>query len=313
MDLMQFGNKIKSFRKKNKLTQQELADKLKISRTSLSYYEQGNTEPNIYTLLKLSEIMDCSIDYLLSNKPNIRTQLDYTSNSNSFNDYITDIKSLKKLLKKVNRTLVELEASKKKTDLIYTELKRTINRISYTEDIFNSVSSELISLIKTLENKANNNLDKNITEEYAAELAPDVIDLNDYKKEIVYREIPDYGYIPAGKLSVTYEDDVEFISIPEHNLCSYKDYYILHISGDSMNKLFDDGEAILVEETSDVFPNDIVVARIDDKATVKKLANTSECINLIPLSTNPNHKIQVIKSEDIVFQGRVCGKLSDYL
>ena len=60
------GNKIKNFRKSNKITQQELADKLEISRSTLSYYELGKIDPNIYTLIKLSDIMNCTLDYLVS-------------------------------------------------------------------------------------------------------------------------------------------------------------------------------------------------------------------------------------------------------
>ena len=291
-----FSENLKKLRIKHNLRQSDIAKMLNISQGAYAKYESSQREPSFDILLKISSIFNVSIDSLLNNSLTIKVDNLYKSKINYEinNDILEPINLIEKLKKKKAYYLKEQQ---KLENLLYTHIP---NRLSEIDSLINYLSSY-------------NNLDKNINEEYADELAPDVINLKDYKKEIVYREVPDYGYIPAGKLSVTYEDDVEFISIPEHNLCSYKDYYILHISGDSMNKLFDDGEAILVEETSDVFPNDIVVARIDDKATVKKLYNTSECIKLIPLSTNPNHKIQVIKSKDIVFQGRVCGKLSDYL
>lgn len=277
------------------ISQKEISNYLNLNPSSYSNYESGRREPSIDLIIKICTLLNIKIDKLLTeNLSNDKTFIEYIKKT-----FLSDTEINKKL-KNIN----ENEQSK-----LISDLKE--KKIFYYNLLENDIPrkiNQLDSLINYLEMYNNET-----NEEYADELVPDIIDLNDYKKEIIYREIPDYGYIPAGKLSVTYEDDVEFISIPEHNLCSYKDYYILHISGDSMNKLFDDGEAILVEETSDVFPNDIVVARIDDKATVKKLANTSECINLIPLSTNPNHKIQVIKSEDIVFQGRVCGRLSDYL
>ena len=66
MSWINLGKKIKEYRKLNNITQQELANKLGISRSTLSYYENGEVEPNIYTLLKLSEIMNCSMDYLFS-------------------------------------------------------------------------------------------------------------------------------------------------------------------------------------------------------------------------------------------------------
>ena len=52
MSWINLGKKIKEYRKLNNITQQELANKLGISRSTLSYYENGEVEPNIYTLLK---------------------------------------------------------------------------------------------------------------------------------------------------------------------------------------------------------------------------------------------------------------------
>ena len=82
------GNKIKNFRKSNKITQQELADKLEISRSTLSYYELGKIDPNIYTLIKLSDIMNCTLDDLVNDKIN-------RTDTNDFNiDLINSNKSL---------------------------------------------------------------------------------------------------------------------------------------------------------------------------------------------------------------------------
>ncbi len=47
------------------MSQSELAEKLDIAQQTVSRYEQGLREPDIITLIKLSEIFDCSIDYLL--------------------------------------------------------------------------------------------------------------------------------------------------------------------------------------------------------------------------------------------------------
>lgn len=45
-----FGQLLRSFRKINQLTQQQVADVLKIHRTTYTYYENGITEPSIDTL-----------------------------------------------------------------------------------------------------------------------------------------------------------------------------------------------------------------------------------------------------------------------
>ena len=85
MSWINLGKKIKEYRKLNNITQQELANKLGISRSTLSYYENGEVEPNIYTLLKLSEIMNCSMDYLFSIEvlDNTDVKIDYSSYINN--------------------------------------------------------------------------------------------------------------------------------------------------------------------------------------------------------------------------------------
>lgn len=45
---MAFPDKLKALRLRHKLTQDELGEKLCLSRTSISYYEQGKFEPDSY-------------------------------------------------------------------------------------------------------------------------------------------------------------------------------------------------------------------------------------------------------------------------
>lgn len=52
-------------RKKNDLTQDELAEKLFVTRQAVSRWESGETTPNIETLKMLSKLYDVSINTLL--------------------------------------------------------------------------------------------------------------------------------------------------------------------------------------------------------------------------------------------------------
>lgn len=52
-------------RKKKKLTQQELASQLFVTDKTISSWESGRTEPNLELLIRLSELLDCSISYLV--------------------------------------------------------------------------------------------------------------------------------------------------------------------------------------------------------------------------------------------------------
>lgn len=59
------GLRLANMRKKNKMTQQELADKLGFSRGQLANYEQGQREPDYDTLQKIADFFEVSTDYLL--------------------------------------------------------------------------------------------------------------------------------------------------------------------------------------------------------------------------------------------------------
>jgi len=56
---------LKLARIKNKLTQTELANEVNVKPFSISRYETGLQYPSIETLLKLSETLNVSVDYLL--------------------------------------------------------------------------------------------------------------------------------------------------------------------------------------------------------------------------------------------------------
>ncbi len=58
-------NRIKILREESGYTQQELADKLDGAKSTVAMYENETRKPSMEVLIKLSEIFNCSIDYLL--------------------------------------------------------------------------------------------------------------------------------------------------------------------------------------------------------------------------------------------------------
>lgn len=76
-------NRIKMLREENGMTQQELADKINGAKSTVAMYEKGDRKPSLKILVKLSEIFNCSIDYILcqsntrGNKPNPAVVLVY--------------------------------------------------------------------------------------------------------------------------------------------------------------------------------------------------------------------------------------------
>ena len=63
---MEFNEKLQQLRKNKGLTQEELAEKLYVSRTAISKWESGRGYPNIESLKEISTFFSVSIDELLS-------------------------------------------------------------------------------------------------------------------------------------------------------------------------------------------------------------------------------------------------------
>lgn len=64
---MKFHDRLFQLRKKEGLTQAELAEKLNVSRQAISKWEMGTATPDTENLLLLSKIFSVSIDYLINN------------------------------------------------------------------------------------------------------------------------------------------------------------------------------------------------------------------------------------------------------
>lgn len=63
-----FAEQLKTLRKKNSLTQKELAEKVGVKQNSYANWENGNREPNIEMLVRIADYFDVSLDYLLGGK-----------------------------------------------------------------------------------------------------------------------------------------------------------------------------------------------------------------------------------------------------
>ncbi len=65
---MTLAEKIYELRKTNKLSQEQLAEKIGVSRQSISKWESGETLPELERVVALSEVFDVTTDYLLKSK-----------------------------------------------------------------------------------------------------------------------------------------------------------------------------------------------------------------------------------------------------
>ena len=65
---MEFGEKIQKLRNQNKWTQEQLAEKLYVSRTAVSKWESGKGYPNIDSLKDIAKLFNKTVDELLSSE-----------------------------------------------------------------------------------------------------------------------------------------------------------------------------------------------------------------------------------------------------
>ena len=63
---MKFGENLKSLRKNNNLSQEQLAEKVRVSRQSVSKWETGEAYPEMNNILELCKIFKCNINDLVN-------------------------------------------------------------------------------------------------------------------------------------------------------------------------------------------------------------------------------------------------------
>jgi len=78
-----------------------------------------------------------------------------------------------------------------------------------------------------------------------------------------------------------------------------------------MNKKnINDGDMVLVRQQSTANNGDVIVALIDDEATVKEFCNQGDSIILKPRSTNKKHQ-PIILTHDFMVQGVVVTTINN--
>lgn len=77
---MKIGDKLKNARLDKKLTQEEVAEKLFVSRQSISNWENNKTYPDIGNVIALSDLYQISLDELLKGSDNFMKHLEESTN-----------------------------------------------------------------------------------------------------------------------------------------------------------------------------------------------------------------------------------------
>lgn len=121
------------------------------------------------------------------------------------------------------------------------------------------------------------------------------------------KKIPVVSKISAGLPIYSEENLIDYIYFATNKLNSDKEEFGLKVSGDSMDKIFQDGDIVVVEKDSIVENGQLGVVMINGyNATVKRIRYNGDQIILIPESNNTNHYPQVYgKDDEVKVIGRV--------
>lgn len=96
---MILAKNIKLLRQQNNYTMKALGELVGLTESSISYYEKGEREPSIGTLMKMSELFSVSVDFLLTGKEQKSILEKRPTLGDSLN---TDEKELLKMYKLLN-------------------------------------------------------------------------------------------------------------------------------------------------------------------------------------------------------------------
>ena len=119
--------------------------------------------------------------------------------------------------------------------------------------------------------------------------------------------VPIVGRVRAGEPLLAVENIEGFLNL-DRSLASSGDVFLLRVQGDSMIEAhIEDGDFALVKSQSDAENGEIVVALIEDEATIKRIFKKRDLIRLEP--ANPTMEPIVVKKGDkkVAIVGKVIG------
>src|SRR3989338_8025293 len=129
--------------------------------------------------------------------------------------------------------------------------------------------------------------------------------LGDDKTRAQTVDVPLVGMVSCGAPMLAEENVQAKIPVSTKLAKPPHHYFLLKAKGDSMDQRgIDDGDLVLVRQQTTAQNNDIVVALIDDEATIKEFRIGKETYVLRPRSRNKTHQ-PIVLTKDFQIQGVV--------
>ncbi|MDS0524521.1 transcriptional repressor LexA [Clostridium sp. SHJSY1] len=137
--------------------------------------------------------------------------------------------------------------------------------------------------------------------------ALEIIELNSAKREML--NIPIVGKVTAGKPILATENIEDTFSIPLDFIKHDRELFVLKVTGESMiNAGIHDGDFAIIEKAENASNGDIVVALIDEEATIKRFFKEKTHIRLQP----ENDTMDPIIVDSCSILGKLVGLFRQY-
>ncbi|MBU2982439.1 transcriptional repressor LexA [Lentibacter algarum] len=125
-------------------------------------------------------------------------------------------------------------------------------------------------------------------------------------------ELPVMGRIAAGVPIAAISEVSHNVAVPTSMMRNGGEHYALEVKGDSMiDAGINNGDVVVIRETSTAESGDIVVALIEDQeATLKRFFRRGNAIALE--AANPAYETRVFPEDKVKVQGRLVGLIRSY-
>ncbi|MBT6189797.1 MAG: transcriptional repressor LexA [Tateyamaria sp.] len=125
-------------------------------------------------------------------------------------------------------------------------------------------------------------------------------------------DIPVMGRIAAGVPISAISEVSHSVAVPSQMLAAQGNHYALEVKGDSMIEAgINDGDVVVIRETSSADNGDIVVALVENnEATLKRYMRRGDTIALE--AANPAYETRVFPVGQVKVQGRLVGLIRTY-
>lgn len=317
------GIRIREMRLEKNWTQKDLANKLGLkNETAIANYESGYSLPKDDIKLKMCEIFDCSMDYLMG-KVDFRNNInvDIPEILSKYKDFIKE-----KKFQEVNYEILNDDEK----NLLFNMINDFGNKVNgkksakdyYMEQLKTKEHSKMILTIYLIYLKFISDTFSEIEERYSKDIKEttnllikptNIAGKNFIKNNNKYYMCPVYGRIAAGQPNWAEECIEGRIPLDPDlmNIVNPEEHFFLRVNGESMNKIIKNGAFALIHKQDSVENGEIAVVLVNGyDATLKKFTKQDDLVILEPQSNDKSFQTQVYdKTTSIKILGKYIGKM----